>query len=167
MSGVTDSGERRTKIVATVGPATWEPEVLAELIEAGADVLRLNFSHADADRHAQTIADIRAAAEQAGREVAILGDLPGPKLRDRRVRGDVVELETGTHVTLTAGRARGRLARRIPVSWPGMSEALDRGRAGLPRRRLDPAARHATTATGPARSAPRSRSAASSPPTRA
>ncbi|HEX8050337.1 MAG TPA: pyruvate kinase, partial [Solirubrobacterales bacterium] len=66
---------RRTKIIATVGPACWAPEVLERLVEAGADVFRLNFSHAGRDRQAQTIETIRAAAARVGREVAILGDL--------------------------------------------------------------------------------------------
>jgi pyruvate kinase len=114
---------RRTKIVATVGPATWEPHTLEELIAAGADVLRLNFSHADQDRHARTISLIRAAAERAGREVAILGDLPGPKLRVGEMHGDVVELQTGTHVSLTTDAVEGD-EHTIPVSWPGLVTAL-------------------------------------------
>jgi pyruvate kinase len=114
---------RRTKIVATVGPACWEQGKLRELIAAGADVLRLNFSHSDRDRHAKTIEAARAAAEQAGREVALLGDLPGPKLRVGEFSQDVVELETGSHVVLTAEAVEGS-AERIPVSWPGISGAL-------------------------------------------
>src|SRR3954451_21342763 len=113
--------ERRTKIIATVGPASWEPDVLARLIEAGADVLRLNFSHADRDRHARTIESIRAAAERAGREVAVLGDLPGPKLRIGELRGDVAELETGMHVTLTPEDVEG-YGGTIPVQWAGVSK---------------------------------------------
>ena len=106
---------RRTKIIATVGPASWDADVLARLIEAGADVLRLNFSHADRDRHARTVEAIRAAAEQAGREVAMLGDLPGPKLRIGELRDDVAELETGMHVKLTPARGGGR-----PRDDPGL-----------------------------------------------
>jgi pyruvate kinase len=111
---------RRTKIIATVGPASWDAAVLERLIEAGADILRLNFSHADADRHAATIESIRAAAERVGREVAVLGDLPGPKLRIGEMRGDVTELETGTHVTLTPDAVEGD-GETIPVSWPGVT----------------------------------------------
>ncbi len=111
---------RRTKIIATVGPASWDPEVLARLIEAGADVLRLNFSHADRERHARTVEAIRVAAEQVGREVAVLGDLPGPKLRIGELRGDVAELETGMHVKLTPREVEGD-RETIPVSWPGVS----------------------------------------------
>ena len=114
---------RRTKIVATVGPACWEPETLRELISAGADVLRLNFSHSDRERHAKTVEVARAAADEVGREVALLGDLPGPKLRVGEFKDDVVELETGSHVLLTTEAGEGN-EKRIPVSWPGISGAL-------------------------------------------
>jgi pyruvate kinase len=70
--------ERRTKIIATVGPASVDSAVLEQLIAAGADVLRLNFSHSDLAWHAAAIAAIRAASAAAGREVAILGDTDGP-----------------------------------------------------------------------------------------
>ena len=111
---------RRTKIIATVGPASWDDDVLLGLVEAGADVFRLNFSHADRERHAGTIEAIRAAAERAGREVAILGDLPGPKLRIGELRDDVAELETGMHVKLTPQQVEGD-RETIPVDWPGVS----------------------------------------------
>ena len=81
------------------------------------DVFRLNFSHADRERHARTIECVRQAGERVGREVALLGDLPGPKLRIGELRGDVTELETGTHVTLKPGDFEGD-AGRIPVAWP-------------------------------------------------
>ncbi|HWH19247.1 MAG TPA: pyruvate kinase [Solirubrobacterales bacterium] len=117
---------RRTKIIATVGPASWDPGVLGRLIAAGADVLRLNFSHAGPDRHAETIEAIRRAAAGLGREVAILGDLPGPKLRIGSLRDDYAELETGMHVTLTARRVEGD-RETIPVSWAGVA-GLEEGR---------------------------------------
>jgi pyruvate kinase len=110
---------RRTKIIATVGPASWEESVLAQLIDAGVDVFRLNFSHADRDRHAETIASIRRASERAGRDVAVLGDLPGQKLRIGELRNDVAELETGMHVKLTPRDVEGDAA-TIPVHWPGL-----------------------------------------------
>src|SRR4051812_16374323 len=112
---------RRTKIIATVGPASWAPPVLEQLVEAGADVFRLNFSHAGQERQAETIAAIRGASERVGREVAILGDLPGPKLRIGSMRGDVAELETGMHVTLTPEQVEGD-ADTIPVQWSGVSD---------------------------------------------
>ena len=114
---------RRTKIVATVGPACWDKETLRELIAAGADVLRLNFSHSDRDRHALTVQNAREAAAECDREVALLGDLPGPKLRVGEFRNDVVELETGSHVVLKPETTEGN-SHEIPVSWPGISDAL-------------------------------------------
>ncbi|HEV7769906.1 MAG TPA: pyruvate kinase, partial [Solirubrobacterales bacterium] len=113
--------ERRTKIIATVGPASWEPAVLEQLVAAGADVFRLNFSHSGPERQAETIAAIRAAAGRVGREVAILGDLPGPKLRIGSLRNDFAELETGTHVTLTPEEVEGD-SDTIPVQWSGVSD---------------------------------------------
>ncbi len=112
---------RRTKIVATVGPASWSAGVLEQMIDAGTDVFRLNFSHAGPDKQAAVIETIRAAAQTVGREVAILGDLPGPKLRIGELRDDFAELETGMHVTLTPRELEGD-AERIPVSWAGVTE---------------------------------------------
>jgi pyruvate kinase len=112
---------RRTKIIATVGPASWDGVVLQQMISAGVDVFRLNFSHAGPDRQAQTIEAIRDAAEAVGREVAVLGDLPGPKLRIGELRDDFAELETGMHVTLTPRDVEGD-RETIPVSWPGVTE---------------------------------------------
>src|SRR3954447_24297451 len=111
---------RRTKIIATVGPASWSPEVLEQLVAAGADVFRLNFSHAGPERQAEAIAAVRGAAERVGREVAVLGDLPGPKLRIGELRGDIAELETGMHVTLTPEEVEGDEA-TIPVPRPAMA----------------------------------------------
>jgi pyruvate kinase len=112
---------RRTKIIATVGPASWDEGLLEQLIGAGADVFRLNFSHAGPDQQARTIETIRLAAERVGREVAVLGDLPGPKLRIGSLRNDYAELETGMHVTLTPRELEGDGA-TIPVSWPGVTD---------------------------------------------
>lgn len=73
--------QRRTKIVCTLGPASWSPERIDSLIQAGMDVARINFSHGDLDRHAETIRNVREASARAGRPVAVLGDLQGPKIR--------------------------------------------------------------------------------------
>ncbi len=112
--------DRRTKIIATVGPASWDLGVLEQLIAAGADVFRLNFSHAGPEKQKQTIETIRKASEGLGREVAILGDLPGPKLRIGSLRDDYAELETGMHVTLTPREIEGD-RETIPVSWSGVT----------------------------------------------
>jgi len=117
---------RRTKIVATVGPASWDPPVLAELITAGVDVFRLNFSHGDEERHLKIVLAIREASERLGREVGILGDLPGPKLRVGHFPGGVVDMVTGSEVTITSRDVDGT-ATVIPVSWPLMTSTLDVG----------------------------------------
>ncbi len=95
--------------------------MLEQLVEAGADVFRLNFSHAGRERQAETIMAIREAAERVGREVAILGDLPGPKLRIGSLQNDIAELETGTHVMLTPEQVEGD-SDTIPVQWEGVSD---------------------------------------------
>jgi pyruvate kinase len=117
---------RRTKIVATVGPATRTVEQLTELIRAGVDVLRLNFSHGSRDEHAANIGMAREAAEAAGREVGVLGDLPGPKLRIDEVEGGVVELREGSELTLTTDEGVGA-ADHLSVSWEGLPSAVHEG----------------------------------------
>src|SRR5919201_4259911 len=95
-------GMRRTKIVATIGPASREPETLVRMVEAGMDVARLNYSHGTVEQHAETIRRVRDAAGRAGRPVAILQDLPGPKLRIGPLREDVVELTPGERLTFSS-----------------------------------------------------------------
>jgi pyruvate kinase len=117
------NSHRRTKIVATIGPATREVETMAELIRAGADVFRLNFSHGSQDEHAQNIARAREAASHAGREIALLGDLPGPKLRLGDLPGGVVDLIPETEVALTTGDGPPSPG-TVPVAWEGLPEAV-------------------------------------------
>ncbi|HEX8075410.1 MAG TPA: pyruvate kinase [Thermoleophilaceae bacterium] len=115
---------RSTKIVATIGPASREPEVLDRMVEAGMDVARLNFAHGDVDEHAETVGLVRAASERVGRQVAVLQDIPGPKLRIGPVAGDVARLEVGSSVLLTAEKIEGD-SERLPVAWPGFSELVE------------------------------------------
>ena len=82
---------RRTKIVATIGPASREPEVLKRMVEAGLDVARLNFSHGNLELHAENAERVREAANAAGRQVAILQDLPGPKLRVGAIENEIAD----------------------------------------------------------------------------
>jgi pyruvate kinase len=117
---------RSTKIVATIGPASRDPDVLERMIGAGMDVARLNFAHGSPDQHAETATWIRAAAERAGREVAILGDVPGPKLRLGPVAGGVAELVRDEQVVLTPENVDGT-AERLSVAWEGLSELVDEG----------------------------------------
>jgi pyruvate kinase len=119
---------RRTKIVATIGPASREPEVLVRMIEAGMDVARLNFSHGTAEEHAETAQRVRDAAGRAGRQVAILQDLPGPKLRIGPLRDDIAELKPGDDLTFVCGQDgfEGD-AERMSISWAGLAESVHTG----------------------------------------
>lgn len=117
---------RKTKIVATVGPSSWDPPILRELIEAGVDVMRINFSHSDEAQHEKTVRDIREASKAVGREIGILGDLPGPKLRVGAFPDGVVEINFGAQVKLIVDDGGGT-ADRIPVPWPTMPEVLKDG----------------------------------------
>src|SRR5438874_646724 len=92
----------KTKIVATIGPASESPEMLARLIRAGMDVARLNFSHGNPSKHAEIIPRIRDAAREIGRRIAIMADLPGPKLRLGEIDPEPIQLLPGTHFTLTS-----------------------------------------------------------------
>jgi pyruvate kinase len=118
---------RRTKIVATIGPASRDPETLARMVEAGMDVARLNFSHANRDIHAENADRVRAAASRAGRQVAILQDLPGPKIRIGRLRDDIAELKPGDRLVLACGSDEMGHEQRISVSWRGLVSAVDLG----------------------------------------
>ncbi|MGI9556453.1 MAG: pyruvate kinase [Solirubrobacterales bacterium] len=114
---------RRTKIVATVGPATRSTDSLVALIEAGADVLRLNYSHGTRDEHAETVTCIREASERAGRHVGILGDIPGPKIRLDEIEDGLVRLHSGGELTLTTDECLGT-EECLPVSWAGLPAAV-------------------------------------------
>ena len=118
---------RRTKIVATIGPASRDPEVLVRMIEAGMDVARLNFSHGTADEHAETASRVREAANRAGLPVAIMQDLPGPKLRIGKLVDGLAELKPGDQVTFVCGEhdAEGD-ARRMYITWPGLADSVER-----------------------------------------
>ena len=119
--------ERRTKIVATIGPASRDPEVLARMIEAGMDVARLNFSHGSADEHAETARLVREAAGRAGRQVAILQDLPGPKLRIGKLRDGVVEFKPGDTTTFVCGPDGGEGdAAKLFITYAGLASTVDR-----------------------------------------
>ena len=87
--------QRRTKIVATLGPATDVEKVLRRMIKAGLDVARLNFSHGDAEEHRRRAEKLRSVAKECGRDVGMMGDLQGPKIRVRRFKEHSVELPDG------------------------------------------------------------------------
>ena len=118
---------RRTKIVATIGPSSRDPEVLVRMIDAGLDVARLNFSHGSRREHAETIERIRAAAGRAGKQVAVLQDLPGPKIRIGPLENDIAELPTGARVTFVCGSESVGNAKQMSISWAGLAEAVTVG----------------------------------------
>jgi pyruvate kinase len=96
---------RQTKIVATLGPSSSTPEMMERLIAAGVDVVRLNFSHGTAQDHIDRAAMVRAAAERAGKAVAIMADLQGPKIRVGKFEGGKTLIKPGQRFILDAGRA--------------------------------------------------------------
>ena len=95
---------RATKIVATLGPASSSPELLERMIRAGVDVVRLNFSHGTAQDHIDRATMVREVATRAGKEVAIMADLQGPKIRVGKFEGGKTELVAGQRFTLDAAR---------------------------------------------------------------
>ncbi len=116
--------QRRTKIVCTLGPASWSPPRVAALIRAGMDVARINFSHGDLETHARTIATVREAAEAAGRPVAILTDLQGPKIRVG-VLPEPITLHPGDVITF-APEGENRQG-ELPTSYPALAHDLEVG----------------------------------------
>lgn len=128
----------RTKIVCTIGPASRSPEVLRELVAAGMSVARINCSHGDPDSHLADLAAVRAAAAGAGRPVAVLADLQGPKLRLGDLPAGGLLLERGQEVTLVPeGGESGsvtipvQLAELPAVVRPGDPVLLDDGLVAL------------------------------------
>ena len=118
---------RRTKIVATIGPASRDVATLERMATAGMDVARLNFSHGTRETHAETAQRVRTAAERAGRQVAILQDLPGPKLRIGELREGVIELKPGEHLTFQCGSREIGDHDHLPLGWPGLPSAVTAG----------------------------------------
>jgi pyruvate kinase len=117
---------RRTKILATVGPSTSRPERLSALIAAGADAVRLNFSHGDDREHRVLLRRIHGAARRTGHEIAIVGDVQGPKIRIGAIAGGSVRLEAGREWTLDDDPNPGG-AQRVGVEIPSMGESARPG----------------------------------------
>ncbi|UFN48744.1 pyruvate kinase [Roseomonas sp. OT10] len=113
---------RRTKVVATLGPASSSPEVIERLFRAGADVFRLNFSHGTHDGHAANIATIRALEQKVGRPIGILADVQGPKLRVGQFQGGRVQLQTGQAFRLDLSPTPGDV-RRVRLPHPEIIQA--------------------------------------------
>ena len=116
----------KTKIVCTIGPASESPEMMRKLLEAGMNVARLNFSHGDFAGHAKVIANLRAAAKAADRRIAIMADLPGPKMRIGTIKDEPVDLIPGATFTMTTEEIIGDAA-RVSVSFTRLPQAVKPG----------------------------------------
>jgi pyruvate kinase len=116
----------KTKIVATIGPASESPEMLERLIRAGLNVARLNFSHGDFTGHAERIARIRAAEKATDRRVAIMADLPGPKMRLGKIEPEPIQLAPGDPFTLTSEDIVGD-SRRVSMSFERLPQVVKPG----------------------------------------
>ncbi len=126
----------RSRIIATIGPASDNAETLAEMIESGMNIARLNYSHGDFDGKEQTIQNIREAEKKTGVHIGLLADLPGPKLRLGKFEGEV-ELMRGELVDLHCGFGEGLppqsttilggMVKALPVEWSGLSKDLQKG----------------------------------------
>jgi pyruvate kinase len=118
--------QRATKIVATLGPASSSAERLAELMAAGVDVVRLNFSHGAVDDHRQRVETLRAVAHQAGRTVGVMADLQGPKIRIGKFAAGPVAIKAGQHFILDATCTLGDTT-RVGLDYPELVEDVVAG----------------------------------------
>ena len=119
---------RQTKIIATLGPATDDPKVLDKLIEAGTDVVRLNFSHGDAQVQKRRAAAVRDSAQRYGRPVGMLVDLQGPKIRIGRLESGAITLREGDQFILDTDRPlETGTQERVGVTYRELAEDVNRG----------------------------------------
>ncbi|WP_291523734.1 pyruvate kinase [Acidithiobacillus sp.] len=119
----------KTKIICTIGPASDKPAVLIRMIRAGMSVARLNLAHGDLHSHAATITRLRKASAQANRPLAILADLPGPKLRIGSISPDLLRLRRGQHFTLTTEPMDGNAKQVSVPDFPELPQAVRVGDA--------------------------------------
>jgi len=119
--------DRRTKIVCTLGPASTEPDVIRRMVAAGMDVARMNFSHGTHEEHATRIRRVREAAEAEGRNVSILQDLQGPKIRVGEMEGGSVLLRKGAEVVITTTPMEAGTAERVYVDYETLPQDAEVG----------------------------------------
>lgn len=118
----------KTKLVCTIGPASDSQEVLEQMMTAGMNVARINFSHGDFSGHRRVIETIREAARSAGRRVAIMADLPGPKIRIGKLASEPIELNQGDEFILTTEDIIGD-SKRVSVGFPALPDVVKPGDA--------------------------------------
>ncbi|MDE3839885.1 pyruvate kinase [Bacillus methanolicus] len=117
---------RRTKIVCTIGPASESLEKLTQLIEAGMNVARLNFSHGNHEEHAQRIKNIREAAERTGKNIAILLDTKGPEIRTHDMENGAIELIAGQEIIISMNEVLGT-PEKFSVTYQGLINDVHKG----------------------------------------
>lgn len=118
--------DHKTKIVCTIGPASSSEEMIRKLILTGMNVARINFSHGNFESHSEVIRRVRKVAAELNRTVAILADLPGPKIRIGKLEKEPIMLHKGNFVTLTVDEELGN-EKRIPVSYKQLPESVVSG----------------------------------------
>jgi pyruvate kinase len=118
--------KNKTKLVCTIGPASDSSKMIEKMLQAGMNVARLNFSHGDFTGHAEVIKKIRAAAKKTGKRVAILADLPGPKMRIGDLAEEFVILEQNSRFTLTAEEIIGNVE-RVSMTMKELPRAVNKG----------------------------------------
>ena len=114
----------KTKIVCTIGPASESPEVMEQMLKAGMNVARLNFSHGDFSSHKKVIDNLRTASKAAGKRVAIMADLSGPKMRIGTFSREPIELKTGDTFILTTDEVIGDTS-RVSVSFERLPQVVN------------------------------------------
>lgn len=116
-----------TKIVATLGPASCEPQILEEMIRVGLNVVRMNFSHGDAAFHQENARKVREASQKVGREVAIIADLQGPKIRVGKIKNGRVDLVEGNNFILDAEYQDEGNEERVGLDYPDLPKDVKKG----------------------------------------
>ena len=121
-----DQLTKKTKIVCTIGPASWDQHILEQMIQAGMNIARINLAHGDFDGHRRSIVNVRAAAKAIGQRVTIFADLPGPKMRIGRLAQDEIILERGQAFILQTKEILGDQSRASMV-FEGLPRAVKPG----------------------------------------
>ena len=126
-----DPNERKTRIVATIGPATSSPAMLKRLVKTGVDIVRLNFSHGSRPFFRKLVTDVRRVSNELGKPVGILQDLCGPKMRIGQVEDDAIRLRSGKLVEIVEGRSSKVIGTpdRLQVEAGGAIKRLEKGQA--------------------------------------
>jgi pyruvate kinase len=117
----------RTKIVATIGPASSKPEVLKQMVKAGMNVARLNFSHGSYEDHAKTVAMIRQVSQDINLPITILQDLQGPKIRVGHLPDGTIELFAGDLLTLVPEHEYDNQPQTVSIDYPYLAEEAEPG----------------------------------------